>query len=136
MANKIRLSCSYDVCAAHVLRRDDWDTAKNETFFGQCARVHGHQYKLEIFLTGLIEPDTGMLINGYSVDALVKEKILSKIDHHFLNEDVDFFKTHLPTAEWIAVWVFGELSEAFPQSVKLAAVRVYETPALYAEFSG
>lgn len=132
----ISLTSSYDICAAHQLRRSDWNEKKNRAVFGHCADLHGHQYKVEITLVGEINPDTGMLINGYDVDQIFKKKIIEKIDHKYLNKDVSFFKKNLPTAEWIVVWVFGELKKAFPVGIILKQVRVYETPNLYAEFCG
>ena len=132
---KISLSASYDIYAAHRLHRPDWSEKKNRAVYGNCADLHGHQYKIEITLEGEINPDTGMLINGYDVDGIFRKKILKKIDHKYLNKDVPFFKKNPPTAEWIAAWVFGELQSLFPQRCCLTKVRVYETPNLYAEFS-
>lgn len=131
----IKLTCSYDICASHQLRRSDWSDEKNREIFGQCARLHGHQYRLEITLEGPISEETGMLINGYEVDRVVQEKILAVMDHHHLNDDIPFFKDHLPTAEWIAVWAFRELKASFPEGVALGAVRIYETPQLFSEYS-
>ena len=132
----ISLTASYDICAAHQLNRTDWDAQKNRAAFGHCADLHGHQYKLEVTLEGEIPAETGMIINGYEVDRIVREKIMSRIDHKFLNKDIPFFSEKLPTAEWIAVWAFGELKNAFPSACRLAKVRIYETPNLYAEYAG
>ena len=131
---QVSLTTSYDICAAHKLWNPAWDEAKNRTTFGHCADLHGHQYKLEITISGEIGKETGMLLNGYDMDHIVKEIIVKRIDHKYLNEDVPFFKNHLPTAEWIAAWVFGELKGAFPKNCALKRVRVYETPSLYAEY--
>lgn len=134
MAPVIRLTTSYDICASHQLARSDWSDEQNARAFGHCSRLHGHQYKLEITLIGDLPDDTGMLVNGYEVDRIVGKKIISKLDHRHLNADVDFFKEHLPTAEWIAVWVYGELQNAFPSRCRVEKVRIYETPSLYAEY--
>ena len=130
----ISLTTSYDICAAHKLWNPSWDAAKNRAVFGPCADLHGHQYKLEITLTGLINGETGMVLNGYEVDRIVKEAVINQIDHKYLNNDVPFFKDTLPTAEWIAAWVFGELKGVFPKNCTLKRIRVYETPSLYAEY--
>lgn len=128
------LTCSYDLCAAHKLFNPSWDEGKNRAVYGKCADLHGHQYRIEIALTGLIPPDTGMLINGFEVDRIVGEKILQKADHKYLNDDIAFFQKHPPTAEWIAVWIFDEIKNAFPSGVALKRVKVYETPSLCAEY--
>lgn len=138
MANNpvIELVCSYDFCSAHKLARDDWNEAQNRSVFGKCATLHGHTYRLEVVLEGKIPGDSGMLINGFDADRIVREKIVQKADHQYLNEAIPFFKTHLPTAEWIAFWVFEELKEAFPAGCSLKKIRVFETPTLYAEYGG
>ncbi|EKD52443.1 MAG: hypothetical protein ACD_62C00020G0004 [uncultured bacterium] len=130
----VDLICSYSFCAAHRLWNEHWTKKKNDQFFGSCAHVHGHQYKIEVLLSGNINKDTGMLINGYDVDAIVKKYLQDECDHKFLNDDVLFFKKHPPTAEWIAVWLFHGLRAKFPKGVTLKKVRVYETPELAVEY--
>jgi len=130
----ITLSCSYDIYAAHQLFRKEWPEAKNREVFGHCADLHGHQYKLNVILKGAIDPDSGMLLNGYAVDAIIKEKIMAKIDHKFINDADDFFKTHLTTVEWISYWAYQQLKDAFPANCQIDMIEVYETPGLVARY--
>lgn len=130
----VNLVCRYSVCAGHRLRRDDWSEAKNREVFGKCVGPHGHEYGIEVVLTGPLSSDTGMLINSFTVDETVRGRVVDQLDHRFLNDDVPFFKEHQPTAEWIAVWIYRELSHAFPVGVVLERVRVFETPTLCAEY--
>lgn len=132
----ITLISSFDICAGHRLYREDWSKEKNHQVFGHCANNHGHQYKLELHLEGEISQETGMLINGYDVEAIVQPFLKENFDHKFLNDDVDFFKEHQPTAEWIACWVFHQLKNHFPAHVKLKKVCLYETPNLAAVYKG
>ena len=132
---QISLVSTYHICAGHRLSRPDWTPEQNQKVYGHCANNHGHQYKLELTLTGNLSADTGMLINGYDVDAIVQPFIKENFDHKFLNDDVVFFKEQQPTAEWIAVWVFRSLKSLFPASVALKKVRIYETPELAAEYA-
>ncbi|OVE81377.1 hypothetical protein BVY03_04120 [bacterium K02(2017)] len=131
---KTTLICSFDICAAHQLYNKNWDAQKNIKIFGKCANIHGHQYKLEAFLSGSIDQDTGMLINGYEVERIIGTFLKEKFDHKFLNEDVEFFKTHQPTAEWIAAWVYNQIKDMFPENINLDKVRLYETPELAVEY--
>lgn len=131
---KIKLISSYAVCAGHRLSRSDWTVEKNREVYGHCANNHGHQYRLDLVLEGEMNPETGMLINGYDVDKVVKSFLTASFDHKFLNDDVAFFKSRQPTAEWIAVWAFEELKSEFPPHVTLKTVRIYETPELAAEY--
>lgn len=130
----INLICSYPICAAHQLMRPDWSAEKNQQVYGKCAQIHGHQYTLELNLSGIINADTGMLINAFDVDEIVKPFITGYFDHKFLNQDVPFFHDRQPTAEWIAVWVFHELKDKFKMPVTLKKVKVYETPELAVEY--
>ncbi|OGQ08597.1 MAG: hypothetical protein A3G32_02265 [Deltaproteobacteria bacterium RIFCSPLOWO2_12_FULL_40_28] len=130
----IQLSASYDIYASHILKNPKWNAQKNKKVFGHCARLHGHQYRAIVTVAGKINSESGMLINGYDLDALVKKHILEYLDHHHLNEADPFFKTHLPTAEWIAVFIFKKLKNKLPKNCKLTKVRVYETPNLYVDY--
>lgn len=134
MNPQIQLICSYSVCAGHRLSRSDWSPEKNREVFGHCANNHGHQYRLDLVLNGEINSDSGLLINGYDVDKIVKPFLTESFDHRFLNDDVAFFKKHQPTAEWIAIWIYEELQAHFPKHVELKKVRVFETPELAAEY--
>ena len=131
---KVNLISIYQVIAGHELKRPDWTIEKNREVFGKCANPHGHDYKIELHLTGHVHPETGLLINGYDVDAIVAPFFTAHFDHKFLNTDVDFFKTHQPTAEWIAVWIFDSFKTIFPDHVQLQKVRVYETANLAVDY--
>ena len=132
--HKINLVSSYHICAGHRLSRDDWSSEKNAEVYGHCANNHGHQYRLDLVLEGEISSETGMLINGYDVDAIVQPFLKESFDHKFLNDDVDFFKDHQPTAEWISVWAYHQLKDKFPEHVTLKKVRIGETPELAVEY--
>lgn len=131
---KVKLVCCYEICAGHRLYNDNWSKEKNEAVYGHCANNHGHQYRIELCLTGHLDSETELLINGYDVDEIVKPFFKENLDHKFLNDDVDFFKEHQPTAEWIACWIYDSLKNYFPSHVELNQVRVFETPELYVEY--
>ena len=130
MMPTINLLCSYNFCAGHRLFRQDWTPEKNREIFGHCANTHGHQYRIELTVSGQISSETGMLINGYDVDRIVSPFLKENFDHKFLNDDVAFFREQQPTAEWIAVWIYTELKPLFPSHAALTRVRVFETPEL------
>lgn len=132
--NPVNLVCSYQICAAHQLSRSNWSEEKNRQVYGKCAHIHGHQYTLELTLGGDINAETGMVINAFDVEAIMKPFIESYFDHKFLNQDVPFFHDRQPTAEWIAVWVYHELKDKFPSHVTLKKVRIYEMPELAVEY--
>lgn len=130
----VNLICSHQICAAHQLIRADWSEAKNREVYGKCAQIHGHQYTLQLILTGELDDETGMLINAFDVEKIMKPFIERFFDHKFLNKDVPFFHEKQPTAEWIAIWVYQELQNKFPPHVTLKKVRIYEMPELAVEY--
>jgi len=90
-----------------------------------CKRVHGHNYKIEIFVAGLIGEHSGWVADFAEIDRHMGP-LVSKVDHQMLN---DFLEN--PTAELLALWFLEELRSCFPE----IKVRVWETPKAYAETS-
>src|SRR4030081_3458802 len=66
--------------AAHVLRRPEWDDRRNKEVFGQCAGDHGHNYVLEVSVSGEPDPATGMVVNLKDLDRAVKQAIVRQVD--------------------------------------------------------
>jgi 6-pyruvoyltetrahydropterin/6-carboxytetrahydropterin synthase len=123
--------------AAHRLHNPAWSDEKNREVFGLCNNPnwHGHNYELEVGVTGAIDPDTGMVVDlGWLAD-LIKEKIERHFDHKNLNLDVDEFKSLNPTAENICVVIWQILRRQLPESLDLH-IRLYETPRNFVEYSG
>ncbi|HEX6350667.1 MAG TPA: 6-carboxytetrahydropterin synthase [Candidatus Dormibacteraeota bacterium] len=112
--------------AAHVLRREDWDEARNCAVFGACAGDHGHNYVLEVGLTGALEPDTGMVVNLKDLDKLMRQAVIDDVDHRHLNRDVPWLDGVIPTAENLALAFWHRLNERLPEG-RLARVRLVES---------
>ena len=87
---------------------------------GPCFELHGHSYELHVTLDMPVNPETGMTVDFFSLESVVKDKVLNHLDHKNLNDTLEN-----PTAENIAVWVWNQLKPAFPA---LTEVRLYETP--------
>jgi 6-pyruvoyltetrahydropterin/6-carboxytetrahydropterin synthase len=123
--------------AAHRLFNPNWSDEKNEQVFGLCNNpyYHGHNYELEVKVTGEIDPETGFLIDLKVLSDLIKEEIEDKFDHKNLNLQLEEFKTLIPTAENICVVIWQILRAKLDQKFDLA-VRLYETPRNYVEYSG
>lgn len=121
--------------AAHRLLNHNWSDEKNAEVFGKCnsPNYHGHNYILETWLEGEINPDTGYVIDLGILKNIIKEEVEDPFDHKNLNLDCPEFKTLNPTAENIAVVIFGKLKKRLPQ-FKLT-VRLYETENNYVEYS-
>jgi 6-pyruvoyltetrahydropterin/6-carboxytetrahydropterin synthase len=99
--------------AAHRLYRKDWSDEKNKEVFGLCSNpnYHGHNYDLEVKVTGEIDPETGYVIDLKQLSDLVREKVINKFDHKNLNLDTTEFQNLNPTAENIAKFFFSRLRQ-------------------------
>ncbi len=121
--------------AAHRLYRADWSKEKNEQVFGLCCspNYHGHNYDLEVRVTGEVDPETGFLIDLKVLKEIIKKHVEDRFDHKNLNLDVEDFKTMNPTAENICFVIWKILREQLDDKFELG-VRLYETPRNYVEY--
>ncbi len=86
---------------------------------GLCQNLHGHSYLLYITVKGKVDPKTGMVIDFDDLDHIVRENVLKKLDHNFLNNHIP-----LPSCENIAVWIWNHVKPGLPG---LYEVKLYET---------
>lgn len=93
----------------------------------RCHNMHGHSYRVELTLSGPVDPETGFVADFFDIEAAFAP-VLAQLDHHCLNEVAGLEN---PTAETIAVWIWRKLAGAVPL---LASVRVFETPHCWAEY--
>ena len=123
--------------AAHRLYRSDWDDEKNNAVFGKCnnPNFHGHNYELEVGVTGTINQETGFLIDIVELKTIMKEEIEDYLDHKNLNLDVPEFKNLNPTMENIAVLIWDKLNAKLLGRFKLS-VTLYETPRNFVVYDG
>jgi 6-pyruvoyltetrahydropterin/6-carboxytetrahydropterin synthase len=121
--------------AAHVLRRDDWSEDRNREVFGGCAGDHGHNYTLEVTVTGQVDPGTGMILNLKELDVILRDAVVGKVDHRHLNRDVDFLDGVIPTAENLALAFWHQLEPRLGAN-KLRKVRLVESENNAAEVTG
>lgn len=111
--------------AAHKLWNDKWNAEKNKEVFGLCANehFHGHNYILEVKVTGEIDPETGYVIDLKIVKDIIKEEVEERFDHKNLNLDTKEFKNLNPTAENIIIVIYdlirAKLDEKYDLHIKL-----------------
>lgn len=123
--------------AAHRLNNNKWSSEKNEKIFGKCnnPNFHGHNYTLEVFVTGDIDSETGYVIDTKMLSELIKEHITEVFDHKNLNLDVSYFKKLNPTTENIAMIIFNIIRERLDGNYELK-IKLYETERNAVEFHG
>jgi len=121
--------------SAHRLHNSNWSDEKNIKVFGKCnnPNYHGHNYELEVKVIGIVNEDTGYVIDTKQLSDIIKEHILDKFDHKNLNLDVEAFKDLNPTAENIAIVIFNILRPLIEENYELK-IKLYETPRNFVEF--
>src|SRR5947207_11078447 len=135
-ALKIELGRRYRFSASHRLHTSQISDEENSHVFGKCnnPRGHGHNYVVEISVSGEVDPSTGMIANLADLDAFVERQVLEDFDHKSLNEDVHAFQNKVPTTENLCVEIFQRL-KSFPRA-KLERIRVEETGNNSFEYAG
>jgi len=120
--------------AAHRLHNPAWSDEKNREVFGLCnsPNYHGHNYELEVRVTGEIDPETGMVVDLGWLAQLIKSEIEARFDHKNLNLDTPDFNSLIPTAENISLVIWRILRGQLPEKYDLH-VRLYETPRNFVE---
>ncbi len=133
---KIELGRRYRFSASHRLHSPHLSEEENFRVFGKCNNPcgHGHNYVLEVSLSGDVDPPTGMLANLTELDDFVERHVLDEFDHKSLNEDVPAFREKVPTTENLCIEIYQRL-KSFPKA-KLERIRVQETGNNSFEYAG
>ena len=114
--------------SAHRLHNPNWSDEKNLSFYGKCnnPNFHGHNYDLEVMVTGDVDIESGYLIDMKVLSDMIKEEVLDAFDHKNLNLDVPDFKNLNPTAENIIVVIYNKLRKKLNPKFELK-IKLYET---------
>lgn len=133
----ISLTRKAEFSAAHYYWNDAWSQEKNEEVFGRCANRngHGHNYTLEVTVTGEVDPVTGFVVDLKELKDVMEREVVGVYDHRHLNLEVPEFAKVVPTTENIAIAIWKRL-EGKIKGAKLERVRVYEMPDLFADYCG
>lgn len=123
--------------ASHRLHNPALSDEENESIYDKCNNLngHGHNYTLEVVVAGEVDANTGYVIDLKLLKKIMREHVISKLDHKNLNLDVEFLKNVVPTSENIARGIWEQLADKIP-SGKLYAVKLYETENNYIEYRG
>lgn len=123
--------------AAHRLYNPNWSFDKNQTVFGKCnnPNFHGHNYNLEVWVKGEVDPETGYVIDLKILKEIIKSEVEDKFDHKNLNEDTEEFKSLIPTAENISMVIWKLIKAKLNPKFELK-IRLFETERNIVEFEG
>ncbi len=133
---KIHLTRRYKFCASHRLHSSQLGAEENRRVYGKCNNPygHGHNYVVEMAVSGPVDPATGMIANLSDLDSFVDREVIEPFDHKYLNVEIEEFRDVVPTSENICIEIFNRLRK-FPFA-KLERVRVEETSLNSFEYTG
>ena len=137
MSKKVYLTRRETFAAAHRLFKPGLSDEENFKLFGKCSNPnwHGHNYTLEVTVVGEVNSETGFVIDIKMLKEIMRESVISKVDHKNLNIDTDFMKGLNPTSENITIAIWNQLSDKISGG-KLYSVKLYETENNYFEYKG
>jgi len=133
---RISLTRRYRFAASHRLYCAALGEEENRRLYGKCGNPygHGHNYTVEVTVTGPVDPTTGMVANLSELDPFVAREVLEPFDQKYLNEEVGQFRDEVPTTENVCREIYRRL-RGFP-SACLEKVRIEETSNNSFEFAG
>jgi 6-pyruvoyltetrahydropterin/6-carboxytetrahydropterin synthase len=122
--------------ASHRLHSDEMTAEENRSTYGKCNNPygHGHNYGLEVTVSGQVDPATGMVCNLVDLDGFVQREILERYEHQHLNT-LHEFADSVPTTENLCMQIYEVLQRGF-QPAHLERVRLEETMMNSFEYSG
>ncbi|MCK5033095.1 MAG: 6-carboxytetrahydropterin synthase [Calditrichia bacterium] len=131
--NRTVLYKIFEFSSAHRLSSDKLTSEENWDIYDKCNNIngHGHDYYLEVGITGDIDPETGMTIELEEMDIKVNA-LLQQLNYKHLNKEVPYFKTTISTGENIIQFLWNELDKSFTNQ-QLYYLKLWETNNNYFE---
>jgi len=133
---KAHLTRRYLFSASHRLHSAEMSAEDNRATYGKCNNPHGHghNYSLEVTVSGQVDPATGMICNLVDLDQCVEREVLARYNLENLNA-LEEFSVTVPTTENLSIQIFEILQRRFPYA-HLERVRLEETMMNSFEYAG
>ena len=133
---KAYLTRRYQFPASHRLHNPAMSEAENCEVYGKCNNPHGHghNYAVEVTLSGALDDDTGMVCNLADLDGFVQQNVLAVFDHANLNT-LPAFSRAIPSTENLCREIDGIFRKGF-KAAKLEKLRIEETAKNSFEYAG
>lgn len=136
---RVLVTRRFTFAAAHRLHNPVWSDERNRAVFGYCNNPngHGHNYTLEVSVTGPIDPDSGYVVDLKALKDLVNAHLIDHVDHKHLNHDTPFLAGINPTVEnlVVAFWLALE-PPLVARGLELRRLKLWETENNVAEYTG
>ena len=130
------LTKQYKFCAAHRYWNPNWSDDKNYDIFGEDVRIHGHNYILDITLSGPIDENSGFICNLFELNELVQSHVLDVMDHSQIQLDIPWFELKQPSTENMVVFIWEQIESKIPRPANLYSIKLRETPTIFTEYFG
>jgi len=130
-----RVTRRYHFSASHRLHSSALSEEENYRVYGKCNNPygHGHDYTVEVSVRGPLQETTGQAVDTLALDEMVRQEVLAPFQHRNLNEDVNSFRSVVPTSENVAIEICRRLKRNWRLAFRgewprLETVRIVETP--------
>jgi 6-pyruvoyltetrahydropterin/6-carboxytetrahydropterin synthase len=129
----VKLTRRYRFSASHRLHAASLSEQQNRELYGKCNNPfgHGHDYAIEVQVTGRVDPRTGVMVDLGRMDRLVRDAVIDAFDHRNLNTDIAEFRNRVPTTETLALETGARLQRAWREEFGMAPIleriRIHET---------
>lgn len=122
------ITAKLDFSAAHRLHNPGRDAEWNRRTYDKCDNPsgHGHNYLMQVSVRGKVDPETGMVIDLKRLKDVMRSEVIELVDHRNLNEDVEFLRGVIPTAENLAIMFWRRLAGAVAPA-ELHEIVLHET---------
>jgi 6-pyruvoyltetrahydropterin/6-carboxytetrahydropterin synthase len=133
---KAHLSRRYLFSASHRLHSESLSAEENKVTYGKCNNPygHGHNYTIEVTVSGQVDAQTGMVCNLADLDSFMEKEVLARFDHENLNTMKEFAR-EVPTTENLCIKIYEIVQRGFPHA-HLEGVRLEETMMNSFEYRG
>jgi len=134
----IEITRREEFSAAHRLHNPELGADENRRLYGPCNDDHGHNYAVEVTVRGLVAKRTGMVMDLNLLMEILREEIVSHVDHKHLNRDVAWLSGVIPTAENVAMAFWKRLEPRLRgfEGCRLHRVRVCESRNNFVDYLG
>lgn len=134
--SKVHLTRRYMISASHRLHSDEMSEEQNSAIYGKCNNPygHGHNYMIEVTVSGPVNAETGMVCNLVDLDGFVNAEIIDRFDHQNLNLLPEFAQV-VPTTEKLCMAIYEIVNRGF-KAAHLEKVRIEETMMNSFEYAG
>jgi 6-pyruvoyltetrahydropterin/6-carboxytetrahydropterin synthase len=134
--SQVHLTRRYMISASHRLHSDEMSEQENSAIYGKCNNPygHGHNYMIEVTVSGPVDDETGMVCNLVDLDGFVDAEIVERFDHQNLNLLPEFVDA-VPTTEKLCIAIYDIVNRGF-KAAHLEKVRIEETMMNSFEYAG